>query len=197
MIDLKLDMSQFQRAALNAGGAIDQVPFALSKALNDAVKVTRDYLITETWPRSVEVRNQQFMRASLRMEFSDKRNLSVSIRDVLGHGNLELHAKGGAKRVVGRAAMPTPAAKAHRGARGIQFNYRPMSLRRAVLKGNLLFQAVGRGKNSKLQLMYKLVRSVTVKKDVPFHEDFATVMRREVSRAFPIAMQRAMSTRRR
>lgn len=197
MIDLKLDMSQFQRAALNAGGAIDQVPFALSRALNEAAKVTYEHLITETWPRSVEVRNRQFIRASLRTEFADKRNLRVSIRDVLGHGNLELHAKGGSKLVIGRAAMPTPAAKAHRGSRGIQFNYRPMSLRRAVLKGNLLFQAVGRGKNSKLQLMYKLVRSVTVRKDVPFHEDFASVMRREVARAFPAAMQQAMRTRRR
>lgn len=195
MIDVKLNMSQFQRAAKEMGGNIDQVPFALSKALNEAAKVTREHLITETWPKSVTVRNRGFMRASLWTEFSDKRNLRVSIYDKLDHGNLKQHAEGGS-RIPRGGRLAIPSVNVRRGSSGPVQSQRPRNLRRSVVKGNRIFQAVGRGKSSKLQLMYKLASSAMIKKDVPFHEDFAAVMRREAMRTFPDYMRAAMRTRR-
>lgn len=194
MVDLQIDMSEFNRTARSIGGAVDQVPFALSVALNEAAQLTRQHLITETWPRSVTVRNHNFMRAALRIEFSTKANLRVSIFDSLGRAHLKLHAEGGTKQARGRLAIPT--SRVVRGASGVAQAQRPRNLPGAVLKGNLLFRKVGRGKSSKLQLMYKLAASASLRKDVPFREDFATVMRHGVTKAFPTAMHRAMATRR-
>jgi hypothetical protein len=41
--------------------AADQMPFALSRALNDAVKDAREHLIDKTWPNHVTVRDSQFI----------------------------------------------------------------------------------------------------------------------------------------
>src|SRR4051812_11825463 len=117
MIDLELDMSDFQRAAMNMGGAVDQVPFALSVALNEAAQATRRHLVAETWPRSVTVRNSNFMRVALRTEFSDKRNLTVSIYDSLGRAHLKAHSEGGMKLARGHLAIPT--SRVRRGASGV------------------------------------------------------------------------------
>lgn len=193
MIDLQFDFKEFERAAERIGGAADQLPYAISVALNDAVKVTRQYLIDTTWPKGVTVRDPNFMRAALRMEFATKKNLSVSIYDTLGRAHLAMHDKGGTKQAAGRLAIPT--SRVNRSGRGVQASQRPRNLRRAVVKGNFIFQAVGRGKASKLMLMYKLQPSARIKADVPFTRDFTSVMQTEVRRAFVPAMQRAMATR--
>jgi hypothetical protein len=64
------------------------------------------------------------------------------------------------------------------------------------VKGGLIFQAVGKGKASRLQLMFKLQPTNQVKADVPFRRDFQRFMVEEVRREFPKAMMKAMRTRR-
>jgi hypothetical protein len=177
-------------------GALDQVPFALSLALNDAAKDTRSKLIGETWPRSVVVRNRSFMRAALRTVFASKTNLRVGIFDSLGRGSLALHDKGGVKRARGQLAIPSKRVQARRGGKGVPANLRPRNLARKVVKNGLIFQAQGRGKNSKLVLMYALRAQAKLRADVPFSADFRRFMLQEVERKFPIAMMKAMSTRR-
>lgn len=196
MIDVKCDFREFERMARQIGGAVDQVPFALAGAINDALFKTRGKLINETWPQSVTVRNNSFMRGALRIEKATKGNLRGEINSsgVGDRGHLALHAKGGVKQARGMLAVPT--SRVRRTGRGVIPSQKPRALKRAVKKGNLIFQVVGRGKNERLELMYKLQPMARIKKDVPFVEDFRRSLLAEVRASFPAAMAKAMSTRR-
>jgi hypothetical protein len=102
------------------------------------------------------------------------------------------NAVGGTKHARGSLAIPTK--RVRRGAHGVVPSQRPKALARAVKKGNLIFQAVGR--KGKLALMYVLRPFAQIKKDVPFYEDFAASMQREIMKRFPDAIAKAMATRR-
>lgn len=196
MIDVVFDMREFERAARSMDAALDQVPFALSQAMNDAVKVARREITTNTWPRSVRVRNRSFISAALRMEFADKRNLRVAIKDVLGRASLNLHAYGGTKTGRGRLAVPNTPIARQRGARGIPHDLKPRNLRNSFVRGDAIYQRVGKGVSKGLRLAYVLKSSVPIDRDVPFVQAFHDVMLREVRRSFPQRMAAAMTTRR-
>lgn len=190
---LEIDLRSFQRAARDAGEAVDQVPYALSLALNEAVKVTRGHEVNDVWPAHVQVRNRSFIGAALRMEFASKRNLQVSIYDRLGRAHLKKHDKGGVKQAKGRLAIPDR--KVRRTGKGVTAKQRPAALPNSFRKGDAIYQRVGpRGR--RLQLMYVLKPSATIKADVPFAAEFATTMRREINARFGPAMVRAMKGRR-
>ena len=188
------DLSAFEAHAARIDGAIDQIPFAISRALNKAVLNTENRLASETWPSHVTVRNRGFLKAALEPVFSTKQNLRVELFDKPKRASLGLHAKGGVKKAKGNFAIPT--ARVRRGARGVVATQQPANLKRKVVKNGLIFQAVGKGKNQRLQLMFKLQPTTRVKADVPFHRDFARFMQAEVVREFPKAMAQAMRTRR-
>ena len=192
---LNFDFSAFDRVASRMGTAADQIPFAISVALNKAAQTTENRLADETWAKHVQVRNRGFLRSALRIERSNRRNLRVAIFDSLGRANLGLHDKGGiAKPRNGRFAIPTK--RVRKGAKGVVQSQRPSVLARKVVKKGLIFQKVGRGKNEKLQLMYKLQASNKIKADVPFHADFKRFMEDEITREFPKALAQAMAGRR-
>lgn len=190
MIALQLDMGAFRHAARQMGGALDQVPFALSQAMNEAVKVAREHEVGTVWPRHVTVRNRGFIAAVLRMEFATKRNLSVVLYDRLGRAHLGKHDKGGTKVARGKLAIPTD--KVRRTARGVVGRQKPAALPNSFRNGNAIFQRTKTG----LQLMYVLAPSARIKPDVPFSREFARVMNREMRVRFGSAMRRAMGTRR-
>lgn len=191
---LNFDMREFGARSRTLSGALDQIPFALANAMNDGVKAARTFLVTNTWPTHVDVRNSRFIGAALRTNFATKGNLAVEIFDALGRGHLALHAKGGVKPSRSRLAIPT--SRVARGASGVRASQRPANLKRKVVKKGLIFQAVGRGKASRLELMFKLAPSARIKKAVPFAEDFGRVMMRETRAAFPARLRQAMATRR-
>ncbi len=209
---LHLDLSEFERKARDIGGAIDQVPFALAGALNDALFKARDHLINQTWPNSITVRNPSFIRAALNVEKATKGNLRGAVFDRLGRGNLKLHAKGGTKQARGRLAIPSTAVKGQRTAKGVPRRLRPASAPNTFRKGDAIFQRVGwqpkgtsNGKRRatssptdkrRVQLLFTLKRAAQMRKDVPFIEDFNRVVLDEVRRTFPARMARAMATRR-
>jgi hypothetical protein len=192
---LTIDLSAFEARARELGGAIDQVPFALSQALNTAAFKARDRLITQTWPRSVTVRNKSFIRSALRVNKASKRALKIEIYDTLGRAHLKAHADGGTKVPKG-GNLAIPSANVQRGASGVRRNQKPRELRRAVRKGNLIFQEQGSRKQPKLRLMYALRPRATIKPDVPFRSDFAQAIVAEARAAFPAAMVKAMRSRR-
>lgn len=196
MLELQFDIRDFKRAALDMGAALDQVPFALSGALNNAVESARSDLIGNTWPKHVTVRKANFLNAALTTggERATKNRLRVVLYDRLGRGSLKLHAEGGTKRPL-RSKLAIPTAAVSRGASGVVSSQRPGNLSRKVVKKNLIFQASGRGKSSKLTLMYKLARVAQIKNDVPFYEDFNATMAARVRAEFPRVMARAMATR--
>ncbi|AWN43153.1 hypothetical protein [Methylobacterium durans] len=172
------------------------MPFAISRTLNQAVLRTRDRLADETWPSHVKVRNRAFIKAALRQpEFSKKTDLRVALVDRIGRATLNLHDKGGVKRAQsGRFAIPT--SRVRRGSKGVVASQRPGNLKRKVVKDGLIFQAVGKGKTQRLQLMFKLQAATRVKADVPFRRDFARFMQEEMRRELPKAVAQAMRTRR-
>jgi G3E family GTPase len=191
---LTFDMRAFEQAARNMKGAQDQVAFAVSVALNKAVLNTENRLARETWASHTANRNKGFLRAALAPEFSDKKQLRVALFDSLGRAKLYDHSHGGTAAAKGRFAIPT--SRVTRTGKGVRQTQKPANLKNKVVLGGLIFQAVGRGKNKKLQLMFTLKNAVQIKKDVPLVEDFNRFMREEARREFPKAMLKAMRTRR-
>lgn len=195
VIDLLLSTKAFDRWATQIGGALNQVPFAMSKAMNDAAFATRTKLIEDTWPAHVTVRNKGFLRGALRVEKASKHSLAVAITDkaIQGRGHLALHAKGGTKPA--KTMLAIPDRKVGRGAHGVVKSQLPRNLKNSFRKGDIIYQRVGAKGHQKLKLMYVLKRSAAIKADVPFHADFKRFMLAELQTSFPKAMAYAMGTR--
>lgn len=191
---LTFDLSAFERQAARIGGMADQIPFAISRALNDAAYSTETRLATDTWAKHTANRDKNFLKAMLNVEKASKGKLRVALYDERKRGHLAEHANGGVVR--GRGNLSIPTARVARGPRGIQPSQKPRDLKRSVRKGDLIFQATGKGKDQRLQLMFKLQPSYRIKRDVPLVEDFRRFMGEEVQKAFPKAMAQAMRTRR-
>jgi hypothetical protein len=191
------DLSGFVRRAQELGSAADQVPFALSLAMNRAVRDTREHLIAQTWPRNIKQRNPTFIRASLTTEWAKKNDLEVSIYDKLERGHLLLHAKGGTRQPqMGRRHLAVPSRNIRKGAHGAPKAQKPRNLRDAVVFNNIIFQQTGSKKNRKLKAMYFLKTAVRIPKRVPFFEDFADQMKQHLNQELPGAVRQAMATRR-
>ncbi len=194
MIKVEFDYKEMVDYATSLGARIDQVPFALATAMNYSADVTRNLLIKSTWPAHVHARNASFIGASLTTKDAraSKLSLSVEIYDKLDRGNLQKQAKGGTRTPKGRN-LAIPVSTIKRGARGVPSRLRPRNLPNAIkIKGNL-FVRDGRGR---LKLVYALKRATKIPKRVPFYEDFAASMQRELTRTIPLAVARAMSTAR-
>jgi hypothetical protein len=190
------DLREFERAARSIAGAKDQVRFAVSRSLNMSLVATENRLAAETWPSAVKVRNKGFLKAALKPEFSTKANLTGKLYDSLGRAHLKLHAKGGTKTAKSQFAIPTRAVR--RTSHGVAKSQLPRAIphKDKVVKGGLIFQAKGKGKRRKLQLLYRLARVTHQPADVPFYRSFDQFMREEMRRQFSEQMRRAMATRR-
>jgi hypothetical protein len=165
---------------------------------------TRERLITETWPRSVTVRNSTFLRAALHTNWATKYNLTVQISNVGGsvppwRGHLAEHAEGGTKTPFGHSNLAIPLKSWVRyGAHGINKSMLPANIVRTTPKRALRITKDGIyvGQGGQLHLRYSLKPSATIKPDVPFQQDFNTFMLEEIKRAFPERLAQAMATRR-
>src|SRR3954464_11508631 len=142
MIDVQLDMRDFERAALNAGQALDQVPFALSRALNDAAKVARTEIVDVQWPRSMNVHNRAFMGWMMRTDFADKRNLKVRVYNREPREFLPRQAEGGTKgpHRGTQIALPSTFVNSSRGRSGVPTWLKPRNVPNSFRKGNAIFQ---------------------------------------------------------
>jgi hypothetical protein len=201
VLALQIDWADAQRVMSNLKAAEDQMPFAMALALNDATEKTRKHLIGVTWPGHVHQRNTSFIAASLTTKDAraSKTSLSTEIYDRLGRGHLMLQAKGGVRTPRGRAHMTVPSSAIPKSSRGVPRNLRPKQLGTKLfpLEGgrkDLLFTRDRR--SGRLKLMYVLKAATKIPKRVPFFEDYHAVMSAELMRSLPIAIERAMSTRR-
>ncbi|KWV59723.1 hypothetical protein AS156_30550 [Bradyrhizobium macuxiense] len=196
MFTFKIDLAPFEEQVKRMDAAIDQMPFALSRALNDAANDAYEYLIEETWPKAVKVRNASFLRWAMRTKFSTKYDLEVEIFDNTPdqRAHLALHAEGGVKLPKG-AHLIVPTDNVSRGASGVRQSQKPANMVGKVVKGNKIYQAIGRGKTKHLKLMYVLVPRTQQPKDVPFHEDFEQIMIESSRRHFKERMIQAMRSR--
>ena len=197
MLSIKLDYRAFEKMADRVNALHNQVPYALSRAMNNAAFETRKYLADVTWPSSgMTIRNTGFMKGALRVEPSRKDNLRVAIYDALGRGNLELHAKGGTKTARGKnLAIPTKSWVRYT-SRGIDKAMLPRNLiantpRRALRITN---DGIYVGQGGKLHLLYRLKPTAQIKKKVNFYEDFQREMTARTTAEFPNAIADAMRT---
>ena len=190
--------SYFEAKARALGAAVEQVPFALSLALNRAATNSRRVLVETTWPSAVEVKNKSFIGRALRTNFSSKRNLRVEVYNSLGRANLAGHAFGGTKLPKGRALAIAPKGRFHRGAKGIPAGLRPVALAAATPRQALRIRPTGMliGKGGKLELQYSFKPMALQPADVNFEEDFIDAMRRDVNASFPAALVRALRSAR-
>jgi hypothetical protein len=199
MFDLRIDLSSFERRAAEMTSQIDQLPFALSKSMNEAAQKTREKLVNETWPSHVQVRNKRFIGAALRIDYSTKRKLLVAIsnKGIPDRGHLNLHAKGGVKQARGRLAIPPPGAVT-RTAKGVRADQKPRAIVKNTPKRALRVTPKGIfvGKGGRLNLKYSFKSSASQPKDVPFIDDFIASMQQELRLAFPAAMRKALRSRR-
>lgn len=195
---LTFNFSDFERMARDLEHAEDQMKFAIANALTSAAFRARELLITDTWPAHVEVRNRMLLRTALRVERARKNNLRVAIVDTLGRANLLAHAKGGTARPHGRRFAIPPKGTVRRTAHGVTQSQRPRAIIASTPKRALRITPRGIfvGEGGRLHLRYAFATSAHIKKDVPFFEDFERYMREEIKRTFPIAMKKAMQTRR-
>ncbi|MGD9766866.1 MAG: hypothetical protein AB7U62_04410 [Pseudolabrys sp.] len=195
---MQIDLQAFERRAAEIGGAMDQVPFALANALTSAAFKTREFMINDMWPRYVEVRNRNFLRASLHITKATKRSLRVEIFDELHRGSLKLHAKGGMKKAKKRLAIP-PKGSVRRTSRGVSKGQTPRAIIDRTPKRALRITKRGIfvGKGGRLHLRYAFKQSAYIRPDVPFYSEFNRMMSAEAHRIFPTTMANAMKTRRR
>jgi hypothetical protein len=197
MIELKIDTSAFERRAKELRAQIDQVPYALALAMNQAVKNTRQVLVQDTWPSHVTQRNANFIGRALRTNFATKRNLRVEIYDGLGRAHLRLHDVGGDKTARGKFAIPVPGA-IRRTARGVPKGKRPAAIIASTPKRALRVTEKGIlvGKAGRLQMLYAFKASTPQPADVPFGEDFRSTMTIELRTSVAAAVAKAMKPRR-
>ena len=194
MIGLDIDYSDFEAFAKRMNVAEDQIPFAVALAMNRSADVTRNFLIRATWPQHVEQRNNSFIAASLTTKDAraNKRSLSVEIYDKLDRGNLLLQAEGGTRTPHGGSSIAVPASDVPRTSRGVPQRLRPRNITNTFKKNGVLYQRRGK----RLKLIYTLKAATKLPKRVPFKEDYAASMSRELNRTLPMAFERAMATRR-
>ena len=204
MISLQISMKDFERKARELSAAVDQVPFALAQAMNDALKATRKQIVTETWPQHVQMRNTQFLNAALHMNFATKYSLTVMLSNQGGavppsRGNLAAHAEGGTKLPThgGNLAIPLKSWVRY-GAHGVNKAMLPANIIRTTPRRALRITKDGIfvGEGGRLHLRYSFKPSAQIKPDVPFHDDFARFMTEEMKLAFPRRLADAMATRR-
>jgi len=196
-MELKLYSEDFERIVSKMDACYDQLPFALSLALNDALFETKQVLTDATWPRSVTVRNANFLNWALHVEKATKHSLKGAIFDSTPdqRAHLKLHADSGTKVPRG-ANLAIPSANVDRGSGGaVRPSEKPLNLRNAVRIKDRIYQYKGHGKHRKLVFMYTLKPSVQIKADVPFREDFESAMRESAERHFVPRMMQAMRTR--
>jgi hypothetical protein len=196
MFKIEFDYDQLLQQAKSIEGVADQLPYALSLAMNRSADVTRNLLIRSTWPTHVKQRNASFISASLttRDARASKQSLAVEIYDKLDRGNLQMQAKGGTRSPQGGSNLAVPASNVPKTSRGVPARLRPKNMQAAVRKGDVLY---AKDKKGRLRLLYVLKHQTKIPKRVPFYEDFAASMSRELERTIPLAVAKAMATRRR
>jgi hypothetical protein len=200
VISIEIDPTPFLERTKELRAKADQLPFVLSRLLNNAAFNARRVLIETTWPSHVQVRNKAFLGAALRVDTSTKTDLEVRIYDVLrNRGHLLEHAKGGVERPFRSRVFAIPApGRVRRTAHGVSQRDTPAAIIARTPKRALRVTSRGIfvGEAGRLHLIYSLKPQISQPQDVPFYDDFNYVMTNDMRTGFDEAMIAAMRTRR-
>jgi len=198
VITIDIDMREFTRKARQMGVfANDQLPYAISRTLNDTMhQDVRPGIIGPTWSSAFTVRRSNFARASINVirPGATKANWSAGVFDRLGRGHLREHADGGTKRARGMLAIPNQeSVRLH--ARGKTPKPRALDRRikrRAlrVIRGKGIFE----GRGGRLHAWFWFRPSAQLDKRFRFREDFKRLTEQGCARRFPVNLQHAVRT---
>jgi hypothetical protein len=198
-MELKFDLRDIQRVADRLKVASDQVPFAMSRALNKAAYETRRMLVEKTWPQSVTQRRSNYPGVVLHVEESTKHDLTVKIVEQAKVPSLVAHAEGGVRTPVQakRFAIPLKGwvQRTSEGVRTTQtaryiIQNTPKRALRVTSKGIFI------GEGGRLHLRDSFKPSTHLSADVPFYSVFASEMRDRVNSLLPKFLREAMASRR-
>ena len=192
-LSLKHDVAKLRRTL--ALWERKQLPFATSRALNDAAFAVRKHTVERAWPEAVDVKKRSFARSAFRVKTSSKVKLRAEVFARHGSEIFERQARGGIQIPYGsHLAIPTTNALTPTG----------RIRRAAVIRGNTrMFKArFGRTlglwtRNRKgLQLMYHLVPRVRTPKSFRFYEDAERVAVKTFRRQIRKRLREALRTAR-
>jgi hypothetical protein len=182
----------------------EQLPFAVSKTLNDMAFAARKQIVGKTWPSDVTVRNTRFMSAILRVDKATKRNLTARLFDAKGRDYLERLTKGGVKTPRGRhLAIPGRDFEGRTSTGKIRKSHQPRNL----LSGNKAYKVKTKSgttmilhrksKKAPLKVAYILKPRASIRRQFSFYEDAMRVARRTATIRFRKNLRAAVRTRRR
>jgi hypothetical protein len=195
---INFDVRDFEAKAKQLQANMEQLPFAMSKLLNDSAFAAKRVLVDRVWPQYVTQRNYNFLNASLQITRATKGNLSVVMYDKLQRGHLYEHAHGGTVTPMRGQVFAIPVKNmVRRGARGVASRDRPRNLvstktKRIVVTSKGIFVS----ERNKLKLMYIFKPSVRINRDVPFVETFNYVVLEHMRTGFTNTLAYAMATAR-
>ena len=171
--------------AIDAFGK-NQMPFAMSQALNDAAFETRRNTIERVWPSDVDAKNRSFMKAAMMPIRGNNRATKKKLRAIVqNHPTGAMHkdylqrlAVGGLKRANGRSiAIPAQDRPPVRGRAGYNRNAprtvldRPKAFKQTVGGQQMILERRTK-KPYPLKRLYLLEqRSLNVPKQFSFYED--------------------------
>jgi len=210
-INVKSNISTFSKA-LDAFGS-NQIPFATSRALNDAAFAVRKDTIERVWPDSVTVRNPAFLKAVMMPIRGDnratKRKLVATVQNYpTGDRHkeyLQKLTKGYVKTPVNGNSIAIPAKDLRMRARGgttaanrpRRLLDRPKVFRNKLPNGQeFIARRVGKQRYP-LQMLYLLEPSGVIKKKFSFYEEANATARKAFERNFRKRFAEAKRTARR
>jgi len=164
----------------------NQMPFAMSQALNDAAFETRRNTIERVWPSDVDAKNKSFMKAAMMPIRGNNRATKKKLRSIVqNHPTGAMHkdylqrlAVGGLKHANGRSiAIPAADRPPVRGRAGYNRNAprtvldRPKAFKQTVGGQQMILERRTK-KRYPLKRLYLLEqRSLNVPKQFSFYED--------------------------
>ena len=176
----------------------DQLPFATSKALNDAAFAVRNTIVEDTFPRSFNVKNKRFAGVAFKVDTAKKRKLEARVFDRLGKDFLAMQESGGTKRPRGNnVAIPTDEIRVT--GRGVTKARRPRQLlqsgkrafkTRSKTGQEIIAQRRGK-KRYPLKVLYVLEPQAQIKPRFPFYTVAQMSAQKTFEKKLPEFLKRA------
>lgn len=179
MLQIDTDLDACQRDVVNFFR--DQIPFAMSRAINSTAFAIRQEIIDRTWPNAFEVRNRTLPKIAFRVdEKATKAKLTANVGQAAALDHLEWlerQADGGTRVPRGEhLAVPVNAEAKRTGSGEIRKALKPRNIKRKYFREGsggklLLFTVKGRGKNSTSELSYVLPTAAPIAPIFHFYRD--------------------------
>tara|TARA_Y100000114_G_C11680392_1_gene288321 strand:+ start:212 stop:859 length:648 start_codon:yes stop_codon:yes gene_type:complete len=183
--------------AMDAFGK-DQLPFATSRALNDAAFDVRNTIVEQTFTRSFNVKNKRFAGVAFKVDPAKKRKLEARVFDRLKKDYLALQESGGTKRPRGNnIAIPTDEIRVT--GRGVTKARRPRQLLQSGKRAfrtksktgqDIIAQRRGK-KRYPIKVLYVLEPQADIKPRFPFYEVGIKVAQDVFGKQLPIRFKEA------